>query len=125
MPRRWKPWLMSLLMSNMIVPFLFLSEHQEAWVVLGTALVTGAAFIVLTAFSGFSRLLGFGHLPWVPMLVYLIVRFPEAQQSYPETWFILWLQAVIVLDIGSLILDTANVVRYFRGEHSEMVEGLS
>ena len=125
MPRRWKPWLMSLLMSNMIVPFLFLSEHQEAWVVLGTALVTGAAFIVLTAFSGFSRLLGFGHLPWVPMLVYLIVRFPEAQQSYPETWFILWLQAVIVLDIGSLILDTANVVRYFRGEHGEMVEGLS
>ena len=116
---------MSLLMSNMIVPFFFLSEHQEAWVVLGTALVTGAAFIVLTAFSGFSRLLGFGHLPWVPMLVYLIVRFPEAQQSYPETWFILWLQAVIVLDIGSLILDTANVVRYFRGEHSEMVEGLS
>jgi hypothetical protein len=116
---------MSLLMSNMIVPFLFLSEHQEAWVVLGTAFVTGAAFIVLTAFSGFSRLLGFGHLPWVPMLVYLIVRFPEAQQSYPETWFILWLQAVIVLDIGSLILDTANVVRYFRGEHSEMVEGLS
>ncbi len=125
MPRRWKPWLMSLLMSNMIVPFFFLSEHLEAWVVLGTALVTGAAFIVLTAFSGFSRLLGFGHLPWVPMLVYLIVRFPEAQQSYPETWFILWLQAVIVLDIGSLILDTANVVRYFRGEHSEMVEGLS
>jgi len=116
---------MSLLMSNMIVPFFFLSEHLEAWVVLGTALVTGAAFIVLTAFSGFSRLLGFGHLPWVPMLVYLIVGFPEAQQSYPETWFILWLQAVIVLDIGSLILDTANVVRYFRGEHSEMVEGLS
>ena len=125
MPRRWKPWLMSLLMSNMIVPFFFLSEHLEAWVVLGTALVTGVAFIVLTAFSGFSRLLGFGHLPWVPMLVYLIVGFPEAQQSYPETWFILWLQAVIVLDIGSLILDTANVVRYFRGEHSEMVEGLS
>ena len=69
---------MSLLMSNMIAPFFFLSEHVEAWVVLGTALVTGAAFIVLTAFSGFSRLLGFGHLPWVPMLVYLIVRFPEA-----------------------------------------------
>ena len=45
--------------------------------------------------------------------------------NYPETWFILWLQAVIVLDIGSLILDTANVVRYYRGEQDEMVEGLS
>ncbi len=87
MPRRWKPWLMSLLMSNMIVPLFFLSNHMEAWVVLGTALLTGATFIALTAYSGFSRLLGFGHLPWVPMLVYLILRLPDAQQDFPETWF--------------------------------------
>ena len=124
MPRRWKPWLMSLLMSNMIVPFFFLQDHVEPWVVLGTALLTGATFIALTAYSGFSRLLGFGHLPWVPMVVYLILRLPAAQQAYPGTWFLFWLQAVIVLDIGSLILDGANVVRYFRGERAEMVEGL-
>lgn len=125
MPRRWKPWLMSLLMSNMIVPLFFLSNHIEAWVVLGTALLTGATFIALTAYSGFSRLLGFGHLPWVPMLVYLILRLPDAQQDFPETWFLFWIHAVIILDIGSLILDAANVVRYFRGEQGEMVEGLS
>ena len=125
MPRRWKPWLMSLLMSNMIVPLFFLANHQEAWVVLGTALVTGGTFIVLTAYSGFSRLLGFGHLPWIPMLVYLILRLPQSQQQFPDTWFLFWLHAVIVLDIGSLILDTANVVRYFAGERDEMVKGLS
>ena len=93
--------------------------------VLGTALVTGATFIVLTAYSGFSRLLGFGHLPWIPMLVYLILRLPQSQQQFPDTWFLFWLHAVIVLDIGSLILDTANVVRYFAGERDEMVKGLS
>ena len=116
---------MSLLMSNMIVPLFFLSSHIEAWVVLGTALITGATFIVLTAFSGFSRLLGFGHLPWVPMLVYLILRLPDAQKQFPDTWFLFWLHAVIILDIGSLILDAANVVRYYRGEQDEMVKGLS
>ena len=116
---------MSLLMSNMIVPLFFLANHQEAWVVLGTALVTGATFIALTAYRGFSRILGFGHLPWIPMLVYLIERLPDAQQQFPGTWFLFWLQAVIVLDIGSLILDTTNVVRYFRGERDEMVQGLS
>ena len=92
---------------------------------LGTALVTGATFIALTAYRGFSRLLGFGHLPWIPMLVYLIGRVPEAQQQFPGTWFLFWLQAVIVLDIGSIVLDAANVVRYFRGEQDEMVKGLS
>ena len=31
---------------------------------------------------------------------------------------------LIVLDIGSIILYAANVVRYFRGERDEMVAGL-
>jgi hypothetical protein len=122
MPIYWKPWLMSLLISNMIVPLFFLSAHVEAWVVLGTALATGAIFIVLTAYSGFSRLLGLGHLPWIPMIVYLILQIDQAPHG---TWFVFWLKAVVVLDICSLFLDGANVVRYLMGEHEEMVDGLS
>ena len=113
---------MSLLMSNMITPFFFVSEHLEAWVVLGTALLTGALFIVLTAYSGFSRLLGLGHLPWIPLVVYLIA---QADQAPAGTWFAFWLKAVIILDIGSLFLDAANVVRYWMGDREEMVKGLS
>ncbi len=124
MPRRWKPWLMSLLMSNMIIPFFFLKDHWEPWIVLGTALLTGATFIVLTAYRGFTRLLGFGHVPWIPMIVYLILQLPGAYENDQGTWFLFWLQAVIVLDIGSIILDAANVIRYFRGERGEMVAGL-
>ena len=125
MPRPWKPWLMSLLMSNMIVPLLFLSDHIEAWVVLGTALVTGAMFILLTAYTGFSRLLGLGHLAWIPLVIYLAMQIPDAEKAYGGTWFLFWLKTVIVLDTISLFFDGANVVRYLRGEHQEMVEGLS
>ena len=59
------------------------------------------------------------------MLVYLILRLPQAKQQFPDTWFLFWLHAVIVLDIGSLILDTTNVMRYFAGDRDEMVKGLS
>ena len=122
MPLYWKPWLMSLLSSNMIVPLFFLSEHPEAWVVLGTALLTGATFIALTAYSGFSRLLGLGHLAWIPMVIYLAGQVSQAQSG---SWFRFWLITVIVLDTGSLFLDAANVVRYWLGEREEMVKGLS
>ena len=122
MPLYWKPWLMSLLMSNMIIPLFFLSEHFEAWVVLCTALLTGATFITLTAYSGFSRLLGLGHLAWIPMVIYLAGQVDHAQSG---SWFRLWLITVIVLDTGSIFLDAANVVRYWLGEREEMVEGLS
>ena len=121
MPVRWKPWLISLLAANMIVP-LFYITRLEAEVVLGVALLGGATFVVLTAFTGFSRLLGLAHFWWIPLVVFLSNRL----DSYPATTaYGIWLRAVIVLDTGSLILDLANVVRYLRGDRNEMVVGLS
>ena len=121
MPVRWKPWLISLLAANMIVP-LFYITRLEAKVVLGVALLGGATFVVLTAFTGFSRLLGLAHFWWIPLVVFLSNRL----DSYPATTaYGIWLRAVIVLDTGSLILDLANVVRYLRGDRNEMVAGLS
>ena len=99
-----------------------MAEHPEAIIVFSTALVCGATFIALTAYSGYSRLLGFAHLPWIPLVIYLITRLGDTPF---EPFFGFWLRAVIVLDIGSMILDTSNVIRYFSGDRQEMVAGLS
>ncbi|MEK6246931.1 MAG: hypothetical protein N2C12_02050, partial [Planctomycetales bacterium] len=72
---------------------------------------------------GFSRLLGFGHLPWIPMVIYLSMRMEHAPLE--DRYFRAWLWAVIVLDSGSILLDAANVIRYFAGDRDEMVAGLS
>jgi hypothetical protein len=121
MPTVWKPWLVSLLTANMIVPLFYLSRC-EAQVVLGVALLGGATFVVLTAWTGFSRLLGLAHGWWIPLIFFLLSRLDH----YPaSTAYGLWLRAVIILDAGSLILDGANVVRYLRGERQEMVAGLT
>lgn len=121
MPIRWKPWLILLLVANMIAP-LFILHRWEAQVVFGVALLNGATFVVLTAISGFSRLLGLGHIFWFPLIFFLWTRLAQHPIQTPVG---VWIRAVIVLNAGSLVLDAANVVRYIAGDRGEMITGLS
>jgi len=120
MPLRWKPFLTCLLVANMIAP-LFAMYRLECQVVFGVALLNGATFVVLTAYTGFSRLLGFGHIFWIPLIVFLALRLDEAAD---DTVHRTWMLVVIALNSISLLLDTYNVIRYFRGDHDELVADL-
>jgi len=120
MPAAWKPWLISLLIANMVAP-LFWADQREAQVVFGVALLNYFTFVILTGISGFSRLLGLAHIYWIPLIGFLCTRL----ETFPlDTPFGFWLRAVIILDAMSVILDAANVVRYCRGDRGEMVQGL-
>lgn len=120
MPRKWKPWLFALLTANMIAPWFFIT-HVEAQIVFIVALLNGATFVALTAMTGFSRLLGLGHLWWIPLVIYLGGR----ADLYPvDTPIGIWIRAVIVLDCLSMVLDAINVYLYIKGDREEMVEGL-
>ena len=70
MPVGVKAWLLALIAANMIVPMFFIST-REAQVVILTMLASVMLMTVLTAWGGFSRLLGLGHILWIPLLVYL------------------------------------------------------
>ena len=121
MPIRWKPWLLSLLLANMIVPLFYLTR-TEAQVVLSTALLGGAMFVLLTSISGFTRLLGLAHLVWIPLVWWLFTRLEQVPEN---SVYGIWLRVVMVLNSLSLVLDATNVYRYVRGERQEMVAGLS
>jgi len=118
MPRRWKPWLFTLLCANMIIPLYFV-DRLEAQIVFAVALLNGAIFVVLTAISGFSRLLGLAHFSWIPLVVFLWLRLDQGPLN---SVFGLWIRAVIVLNATSILLDASNVVRYIAGDHEEMVD---
>ena len=108
---------MVLLTTNMVAP-LFFFDTLEARVVFGVAILNGALFTVLTYASGFSRLLGLGHLPWIPLVWFLATRSVDFP---PDTPFAAWMWAVIVFNSVSLVLDAANVVRWIAGDRAEMV----
>ncbi len=117
MPLGVKVWLLALIGANMIVPVFFIST-REAQVVILTMLASMTLMTALTAWSGFTRLLGLGHILWIPLLVYLW----RSLQGYPfDTGMGLWLRVLMVLNTVSLGIDTVDVVRYLRGEGGKLV----
>ena len=101
---------------------LFFLGRLEAQVVLATFLVSIALMTALTAISGFTRLLGLGHVFWVPLLWFLWTRLDEMAS---DTFVGLWLRALITLNALSLVIDTADVIRYIAGEREETVKDLA
>ena len=112
MAKPWRIWMVFLVATNMIAPILFIGT-LEAKVVLSAVLI--GLGIMLTLFSklGYVRLLGIGHILWIPMIPWLWMRLiPIGIDSF----FGYWLLSVIVLDSISLLVDTADVVRYIKGD---------
>ena len=111
----WVAWLIGI---NLLVP-IFFWNHPEARVIAVVFLAGGTLMGYLTTETGFSRLLGLGHVFWYPLLIWLALRmemFPAAES------FGLWIRVLMVTNAISLVIDTADVIRWLRGDRAEMVE---
>ena len=117
MPWPWVAWVMLLMTFNMVIPLFFLGAI-EATVVLA-AIIFGA-FVQTAIFSakGFVRLLGVGHIAWIPMAAWLSTRVGLAPAGSP---FRYWILGVITVVSLSLVIDVADVIRYLRGEREPTV----
>ena len=121
MPLHWRAWLLLLLSFNLVAPFFFLG-HVEAQAVLASLMVSMGLMTALTARFGFSRILGLGHIVWVPLLGFLWIQLPDVAATDA---FGLWLRAVIVLDATSLVIDAVDAVRFALGDRAETVPTLA
>ena len=121
MPPLWQAWLLALVSANLIAPLFFLGR-LEAQVVIAALVLSMVFMTILTGRFGFSRILGLGHIWWVPLLGFLWSRLADVP---PTDAFGLWLRAVMALNVTSLIIDTVDVVRFLAGERAETVDGLS
>jgi hypothetical protein len=99
----------------------FFLEHLEARVALAAGLFGLALMSALTGRFGFSRIVGVGHVAWLPLLAFLVGSVSEVPAT---TGFGLWLRTVIVVDAISLVFDAFDAVRYLRGDRAETVPGL-
>ncbi len=113
-------WVGMLIGANLIAPFFFLG-HPESWVTLGVGIFGMALMSGLTGRFGFSRIVGIGHVAWLPLIVFLASSLSEVPVT---TSFGLWLRTVIVLDAISLVFDAVDAVRFMRGDRAETVSGL-
>ena len=121
MPIPVRLWLVLLVTANLIVPLFFLGR-LEAQVVVVTLLASAMLMTAVTAISGFTRLLGLGHIFWVPLLWFLWTRLDQVPS---DTFFGIWLRVVMTLNALSLVIDITDVVRYIAGDREETVKGLA
>ena len=117
MPLPWRLWLLLLLTLNLIAPLAYI-ERLEAQATLAALLVSMALMTGLTDLSGFSRLVGLGHIVWVPLLLFLWTRLWEIPAADA---FGLWVRAVIAINATSLVIDAVDVIRFVAGERAETV----
>lgn len=120
MPMPWQGWLMLLVGANLIAPLFFLNS-LEAQATVATMLLSMALMTVLTARFGFTRILGLGHVLWIPLLIFLLVSL----RSIPaDDTFGIWIRTLILLNATSLLIDARDVIRYIAGDRQEVVAGL-
>jgi len=120
MPLHWQLWLGLLVGANGVAP-LFFFGHVEARVVLVTLVASMVLMTYLTSRYGFTRILGLGHVLWIPLFGFLFTRLGDIPAV--DT-FGIWIRTLIVLNGISLVIDTIDVVRYFTGDRAETVSGL-
>jgi hypothetical protein len=108
----WWFWIGFLMVINMVVPWFFIGT-MEAKVVLVATIIAAMLQMSIFRFKGFVRLLGLGHIPWLPVVVWLASRLGEMDIESP---FGIWILSVVVLDGISLIIDFIDVGRYFLGD---------
>ncbi len=117
LPILWRIWLGMLVAANIIVPLFFI-HTLEAQVVSATAIAGLLIMSVIFSEKGYVRLLGIGHIAWLPMLFWLGTRLDHAPA---DSAFAYWLLAVIIVDSLSLIIDTIDILRYFKGDRTPVI----
>ncbi len=113
-------WLILLITANLVVPLFFLGR-LEAQIVVGALLASTILMTILTGLYGFTRILGLGHIFWIPLLFFLWTRL---DQIPADDFFGIWIRALMMLNATSLVLDVVDAIRYIAGNREETIQGL-
>jgi len=74
-----------------------------------------SAMLMMGLYSrfGFEKILGIGHILWIPLLVYVLSEIPTARTAF-KGYLIIWSIASVI----SMVFDSVDVWKYFRGRKS-------
>ncbi|MGI9378459.1 MAG: hypothetical protein ACR2OW_02325 [Methyloligellaceae bacterium] len=108
MPRA---WVIVLIIVNL--GSLFFLDTQYGQINLLAVLAGMIVMVVIYARLGFVRLLGIGHIFWLPMLVWFLSDLPD-QEHDPMLFY--WVLCLILFNSLSLVIDAIDVVRFVGGD---------
>ena len=100
-------WVLFLMLINM-ASFAFWQE-AVAQLILINFLASAMLMMGLYSRYGFTKILGLGHFPWIPLLAHVVTQISAAEASFKRYLLVLSISMAI-----SLVLDTIDVWNYFR-----------
>lgn len=89
---------------------IFFWEELLAKVIVIVFMLSSILMIGLYSKFGFTKILGLGHIIWLPLVFFIGFKLPYADGAY----FMYLLVLMVTLSI-SLIIDIYDVWSYFRG----------
>lgn len=114
MPSPWLFWVMLLVAANFIVP-LFYIQTLEAQLTIASIFAGAITQSYIHSKLGFVKLLGLGHIFWIPLVIWLGFRLSDIGLN---DLFGIWLASLVVINTVSLVIDVIDVIRFFSGERS-------
>ncbi len=100
-------WVLFLMLVNMAS--LVFWQEAVAQLIFMNFLASAMLMMGLYARFGYTKILGLGHVPWIPLLAYMIIQIPAAEASFRRYLLVLSISMAI-----SLVLDTIDVWKYFK-----------
>lgn len=119
MPLPWLVWVMLLVAANFLAP-LFYIQTLEAQLTIAAVLIGFIIQSYIHSKLGFVRLLGLGHILWIPLVIWLGFRLGDIGLENP---FGIWLASLLLINTISLVIDVFDVIRFFSGEKSPISSG--
>lgn len=113
---KWIVWILCLIGVN-IGGGLYFIDTLEGKLAVSFMLIGAGLMTYIHSKHGFVRLLGAGHILWV----YLVPHFTILYLSLKPSHFKGWLFIVALLNGISLLIDIADVIRYFKGDKAPTI----
>ena len=106
----WIPaWVLILTIGN--VASVGFWNEPVAKVIFVTFMLSAMLMMGLYSRFGFNKILGVGHILWIPLLVYMLMEIPTARETFKGYLIILSISIII-----SLVFDIVDVWKYFTSQ---------
>jgi hypothetical protein len=99
-------WVFILMIVNLVSVVFW--DEALAKLIFVTFMLSAILMMGLYSRFGFEKILGLGHILWIPLLVYVLVRLPSIDGSFKS--YLITLSITIGI---SLVFDAIDVWRYF------------
>ena len=104
----WIPiWVLFLVVIN-VASVAFWNDEPLARTIFVTFIFSVILILGLYSRFGFEKIMAMGHLPWVPLLIYLLMEIPTASETFKSYLVVLSVSIAI-----SIVFDVVDVWKYF------------